>query len=146
MVDQRGGVVGGLVSLLAVLGIGILVLGFFFGVKVPPGMMAVRQINFGPGQGISGKALSSGLHWRIPFYSEVHFLQGSVSVIDLAEKESGDVSFPPLEIQTSDRATVDVDVTILYRFFPEAGVNSAGIKHGDRRIDFYDWTLKRSLD
>ncbi len=126
-----GGALGSFFSLIVIGGIVLFVLSFIFGVRVPPGMMAVRQINFGPGQGISGHALLAGLHWRVPFYSEIHFIPGSVSVLDFhREKEGADVSFPPLEIQTSDRATVDVDVTILYRFFSERADSAQEGKHG----------------
>lgn len=117
-----------------------------FGTLVPPGSFGVRQIKFGPGQGFAATGLQPGLHWAAPFYSTVHIVPQTVQVIHFhalqadspgqtqsyknrrGEEELGTV-FPALEIQSADRATVDVDISILYSFLPERGITD-GVKHG----------------
>ena len=126
------------------------VLLMMFGTLVPPGSFGVRQIKFGPGQGFHSTGLAPGLHWAAPFYSTVHIVPQTVQVIHFhssradSPMQSQEISrsrlanfgtyFPALEIQSADRATVDVDVSILYSFLPERGETqqgeTGGIKHG----------------
>ena len=119
-----------ILTLLVVASIAFGVVGFIFGVIVPPGEMAIRQINFGPGHGLSRVGLEPGLHWKIPFYSEIYFVPEKIQLIDFhREQDSSPSSFPALEVQTSDRATVDVDATIMYQFFSSPGEEN-GLRHG----------------
>ncbi|RIL09100.1 MAG: hypothetical protein DCC75_07380 [Proteobacteria bacterium] len=107
--------------LLAIVGLYFL---FFivFGYTIAPGTIGVRQIKFGPGQGFTAEGLEPGAHWGLPGYTVV-------------DQEVGDL--PTLEIQTADRATVDVDITVLTRFYSgpgedifEEGGEKVSIKHG----------------
>ncbi len=132
MKKQRGaGVVGILVAIVGV-GIGFFVLALIFGVIVPPGMMGVRQINFGPGKGFSKRGLVPGYHWRIPFYSEIQFVPQTLRIVDFEaaqdheEDAKSNAIFPALEIQTSDRATINVDLTTLARFYRDPGEDHGG--------------------
>ena len=112
--------------------VGLAILLFMFGTLVPPGYFGVRQIKFGPGQGFRPTGLSPGLHWAVPFYSTVHIVPQTVQMVhfhserregrqQMREAMASGMVFPALEIQSADRATVDVDVSILYSFFPERG-------------------------
>lgn len=125
---ERGSV-SSLVFFLAILGTMVAAVVFLFGVTISPGSMGVRQINFGPGQGFSSRALPPGLHWTIPFYSEIHLVPANLQMFHFQREEQG-LGGGPLEIQTSDRAAIDVDATVLARFFREPGEESAGKKHG----------------
>jgi len=127
-------------SLFAIAGtllVGLAVLLFMFGTLVPPGSFGVRQIKFGPGQGFLPAGLSPGLHWAVPFYSTVYIVPQTVQVLHFhagnenSSRRGADfaTTFPALEIQSADRATVDVDVSIIYSFFPERGTTD-GVVHG----------------
>ncbi len=130
------------IALVACVALGIV--GFTFGIIVPPGKMGVRQINLGPGSGIATRGLEPGLHWRIPFYSDVYILPQSVQLLNFHRaassttgsqggeangNEDREVSFGSLDIQTSDRATIDVDATILFKLFREPS-SVEGAQHG----------------
>ncbi len=135
--NERGLAVRGLlVSLVLLTAVGGALL-FTFGSVVPPGMMGVRQISFGPGQGFSSRALRPGYHWSVPTYSKVHMVPRTVQILNLTrETESegargggaraGRGSLGSLELQTADRATVDVDISILSLFHPESGPGHGG--------------------
>ena len=115
-------------ALLAVVGGALL---FTFGSVVPPGMMGIRQISFGPGQGFSAKALPPGYHWSVPTYSKIHMVPRTVQILNLTrETESSPGltgrSLGSLELQTADRATVDVDISILSVFQRESGEGHGG--------------------
>lgn len=109
---------------------------FFFilaGFNVGPGSIGVRQIKFGPFQGFGDKALRPGSHWGIPggFYTNVHIIPQTIQLLDF-NRDRNDLqnSLPSLEIQTADRATVDVDITVTSRFYAEAGESHEPI-YGD---------------
>jgi len=124
------GLLGTVVLLSAVLG----ALLYTFGSVVPPGTMGVRQISFGPGQGFSDKALPPGYHWSVPTYSKIHFVPRTIQILNLTRETEGDsprddVALGSLEIQTADRASVDVDLSILSGFYPTSGTDS-GRAHG----------------
>jgi len=126
----------GTFSLVVIVFIALAVLAFVFGITVPPGMMGVRQVNFGPNQGMALRGLPPGFHWKLPFYSDVLFVPQNLQSLDfhsdteqVPEQTIGDV-FPPLEIQTADRATVEVEATILYRFYTAPSGSSESVHHG----------------
>ena len=126
---QRGSVFKGLLGLIVLVLIAASVLLYMFGTIVPPGWMGIRQIKFGPGQGFSKAALKPGLHWSVPFYSTVHLVPKTLQLLHFSRNGAGDsdpTTFDTLEIQSADRATVDVDVSVMYRFLDEP---SPG-KHG----------------
>ncbi len=112
----------GLLGFLLGLGLVVLVLAFVFGDVIPPGFVGVRQIKFGPGQGFSLKGLKPGYHWVIPFYSEIHLVPKKLQLLHL-DRELGlhQNALGSLEVQTTDGTAVDVDMSILVRFFEEPG-------------------------
>lgn len=124
------GILGAGVLILAVVGAVL----FVFGTIVPPGFMGVRQIKFGPGQGFSEVALKPGMHWSVPFYSTVHLVPKTLQLLHFSSGgalDSDSTTFETLEIQSADRATVDVDLSVLYRFYSSPAEKSApGLQHG----------------
>lgn len=100
------------VVLMAVIIVGV---AFAFGYIVPPGYMGVRQITIGPKQGFGTIALKPGYHWGVPFYSRVHLIPSTIRVLDIHRQ--GDAASNALEVPTKDGPTVDVDISVLSRFF-----------------------------
>src|SRR5687768_16113885 len=82
--SQAGGVLGGTLVVVLVIVVAFAAIGYTFGTVVPPGKMGVRQIAFGPYQGFSKQALSSGYHWSIPFYSRIHIFPRTIQVLNLS--------------------------------------------------------------
>lgn len=131
---ERGVAVRGLLVSLILLGIVGGAILFTFGSVVSPGMMGVRQISFGPGQGFSERALQPGYHWSVPTYSKIHLVPRTVQILNLnRETEANDGlqrrTLGSLELQTADRASVDVDISILSVFYAGAGTRD-GLTHG----------------
>jgi len=103
---------------------------YVFGYVIPPGMMGVRQITMGPGQGFSKRALTPGYHLVLPYYSTIHFVPKSLQILNLDRGDTeGARPGRSLEIPTADRAIVDVDVSILSRFYSEPG-KDGDLEHG----------------
>ncbi|NDC37451.1 MAG: hypothetical protein EBZ48_05310 [Proteobacteria bacterium] len=116
---QRGAALQGFLTLVLIALGGVVAMLYLFGTIVPPGFMGVRQIKFGIGQGFSQTALKPGLHWAVPFYSTVHLVPKTMQLLHFHQGGAADddpSTFETLEIQSADRATVDVDVSVLYRF------------------------------
>jgi regulator of protease activity HflC (stomatin/prohibitin superfamily) len=108
--------VGGLLTIIALVLIGGMILFYMFGTIVSPGYMGVRQITMGPGQGFSEKALASGYHWTLPFYSKIHILPRKLQILDMMGQGSGSSG---LEIQTTDGSSVNIDASIVFRLMAE---------------------------
>ena len=152
---QAGGFFAGVLLLLVLVLIGgYFVIYIMFGYTIPPGYIGVRQIKWGPFQGFSKQGLMPGAHWGIPGYSVVHLVPQAIQSLHFDRGESpasfgvdsvsqtnivtGDVvgsggssgtgKLPALDIPTSDRATVDVDATVLARFYPGPGSDD-GLEH-----------------
>lgn len=103
---------------------------YVFGYVIPPGMMGVRQITMGPGHGFAKRALTPGYHLVLPYYSTIHFVPKSLQVMNLhREGEAGTQSGRSLEIPTADRAIVELDVSILSKYYSEPGEEN-GLQHG----------------
>ena len=120
----------GLLSLAGIILVACLVLLYLFGTVVPPGYFGVRQISFGPAQGYRPVGLKPGYHWTVPFYSKVHLVPHTKQQLHLSRDEVAHADTPnALEVQTTDGATVDVDITVVSHFFSEPG-ELDGIKHG----------------
>lgn len=119
--DEAGIALRGVLLLLVIIGVISGAVLFFFGQVVPPGQMGVRQIYFGPGQGYSNKGLKPGLHWAIPFHSQIHLIPETVQALEFNREEQS-----ALDIQTKDGAVVDVDVSILTRFYETAEGDHGG--------------------
>ncbi len=131
---SSGGFFGKLISLLSF--ILLLVLGIYliffviFGYSVKPGYIGLRQIKFGPFQGMADKGLRPGSHWGVPggFYTTVHMIPQTIQQLDFSKDPVGaEHNLPSLEIQTADRATVDIDVTVTSRFYTEPGESNAPV-------------------
>ncbi len=97
-----------------------------FGYTVPPGYFGVRQVKFGPAQGYSEKGLTPGKHWGDPLeiYSTVHLIPQTVQMVHFQREpdgvqagEGGWTELPPLEIQSADRATIDLDISVVFQFY-----------------------------
>ena len=115
--SENGSSLKGILFLIILVGVVFLSVAYVFGRVVPPGKMGVRQITFGPYQGFSEQGLAPGYHWNIPFYSRVHLLPETVQVFNLHRNiEKYPKSPGALEVQTTDGAIVDVDISILSRF------------------------------
>lgn len=113
--SQAGLALQGVLLFLVVVGVVGGVGLYLFGQVVPPGKMGVRQIYFGPGQGYSNQGLKPGLHWTIPFHSQIHLIPETIQQLEFNREEGS-----ALDIQTRDGAVVDVDVSVLTRFFETA--------------------------
>lgn len=122
--EARGGVAMGFLTLVIVGSLALGALAYTFGTVVPPGQMGIRQITFGPFRGFSERALPSGYHWTVPFYSTVHLIPSTIQVLDVNQNDSGGST--PLEIQTTDGSSVDIDVSLLYRFNVEKSESRGG--------------------
>jgi hypothetical protein len=108
--------------LVLMLLVAVLALAFFFGTVVPVGSVGVRKIAFGPKQGLLSKSLPPGYHWTISGYSTIYPVPQTVRVIDFdRDLQSNPHSFGSLDVPTTDGTTVDIDVSILYRFFAKSG-------------------------
>lgn len=105
--------------------------GMLFGalsVRVEPDEVAVRQVYFGPGQGVQQELHGPGLHLVIPGYEKLHTFPRDLQVLELNDNELAHVAndreaarredflvAPAIRIQTSEGYQVTVDVTVLYR-------------------------------
>lgn len=113
----------GLGFLVAIVTVALFVLAYTFGSVVPPGQMGVRQITFGPYQGFSRDGLVPGYHWSIPVYSKIHLVPQVIQTIDLGNAHSSAALSQQsnmggaIEVQTTDGSSVDLDVSILSRFY-----------------------------
>ena len=116
-----GGVLKSALVLLVLIGGALGVLYYVFGEVIPPGFMGVRQITMGPGQGYSKRGLKPGYQWTVPFYSKIHLVPSTVQVLNFHRMVTHPDDPGPLEIKTSDGADVEIDITILSRFFNESG-------------------------
>lgn len=127
---ERGGVLPAFVTLLLLIGIVLVAVAFIFGAVVPVGHVGIRKIAFGPGQGLRAAPLLPGFHWTIPGYSTIYEVPQVVRVLDFdREVKANPESFGSLDVPTTDGTTVDIDVSVLYRFYERAGVDN-GRQHG----------------
>jgi len=123
---ESGKAAGSLLGILIVILIVGAVVFFTFGKIVAPGFIGVRQVTAGPGQGFSKSGLNPGLHFTVPFIVNVYLIPRTVQVLNFHRKGSDSdiesVSHDPdevssLEIRTSDGLSVDLDVSVLTRFY-----------------------------
>ncbi|MDD7474400.1 MAG: SPFH domain-containing protein [Bdellovibrionota bacterium] len=99
----------------------VVTLSYVFGVVVYPGEVALRQINFGPKQGVQKKILDAGLVWNIPFYSKIYKVPSVIQTLYLTnnDKESKTTE-GVLEVQTVDGSSIFADIYVLYQFINES--------------------------
>lgn len=105
------------------------VLSYIFGYVIEPGQMGVRQVNFGPYQGFTKEALRPGYHGSIPFYSKVHILPESIQIFNLHRERGSDFGSASVEVQTTDGSSVDIDLSVLSRFYAQPGKDGE-LRHG----------------
>ena len=157
--SERGLAVKGLLVSIVLLALVAGALLYTFGSVVPPGVMGVRQISFGPGQGFSDRALAPGYHWSIPAYSKIHMVPRTVQILNLTRETEGDrarsgIALGSLEIQTADRASVDVDISILSVFYPRSGTENGRVHGGPAELlqrigiekERWDNHIRRTVD
>jgi regulator of protease activity HflC (stomatin/prohibitin superfamily) len=86
---------------------------------VPPDMVGVRQVSYGPGKGLRKKPVESGYTHEISGYERVHTFPREIQVVEFtnspAEAATGHRQLPAIKVPTVDGYPVDVDVTVLYR-------------------------------
>jgi hypothetical protein len=127
---ERGAIVSALGTFLVLIVVAVVAVAFFFGSVVPVGSVGVRKIAFGPKQGLLNKPLPPGYHWTIPGYSTIYPVPQTVRVLDFdRDVQNNPGSFGSLDVPTTDGTTVDIDVSILYRFFGAPG-NDGSAQHG----------------
>ncbi len=86
---------------------------------VPPGMVGVRQVSYGPGKGLQKKTVAPGYQREIAGYETIHTFPRDIQVVEFTNtsSESNDKhrQMPAVKVPTVDGYPVDVDVTVLYR-------------------------------
>ncbi|MDC0357918.1 SPFH domain-containing protein [Oligoflexia bacterium] len=130
--SESGAIIKGLLSLIILIAIVVCGIAYTFGYVVPPGMIGIRRIGVGPGQGYSEKALDPGYHWGVPFlsYSTVHLVPQTVQILNFHRDRKNYPDSPgSLDVQTTDGAKVLVDLTLFARFYKNAGTTDS-IQHG----------------
>lgn len=90
-----------------------------FSVYVLPSEFAVRQVYFGPGQGVQKEIYGPGLHFVVPGYEQFHVFPRNLQILefndDIAQASAQATYVPSISIQTSEGYRVVVDITIAYR-------------------------------
>ena len=128
--SERGGVLPALGIFLLICSIALVSIAFVFGTVVSVGSVGVRKIAFGPRQGLLEKSLAPGFHWTIPGYSTIYEVPQTIQVLNFdRDLKAHPGSFGSLDVPTIDGTTVDIDVSVLYHFYPKAG-SDGSLKHG----------------
>lgn len=105
--------------------LGSLVFSWMFSQNIPADGLAVRQVFFGPGQGIQEQPVyGPGMHLVVPGYERLHLFPRGMQTLDFNDAERSFAAerlgenyhwVPSIRIQTSEGYQVTVDVTVLYR-------------------------------
>jgi hypothetical protein len=124
--SERGFVVPVVIGLVVLLLAGILTPYFVFGKVVPPDQIGVRRNFFSvPGLlagGFSSHGLPPGLHWQFPLVSEVGLIPRGVQYVTFSKSRvPGEQTIKELLVPTTDGSKVETDVTLVLRFFEQAG-------------------------
>jgi regulator of protease activity HflC (stomatin/prohibitin superfamily) len=120
---------------------------------VPPGMVGVRQVSYGPGKGLQKKPVSPGYHREISGYEKIQTFPRDIQVVEFtnnpAESGAGHRQMPAINVPTVDGYPVDVDVSVLYRLKdPYKVASKFGFGRGYEEsvvIRFTDFLVKRYL-
>ena len=123
---EQGSIAPLLLGLIVVVLIAVLTPYFIFGKVVPPDQIGVRRNFFGVAGllegGFASKGLPPGLHWQIPFVSEVSLKRRGLQYVTFSNKAiEGEDTVKKLVIITTDGAKVETDVTMVLRFFERPG-------------------------
>ncbi len=123
--NNSRGSVAIIVFWISLIVIGFVVLPFFvFGKVVPPEMIGLRQNYYGLwgvlDKGYQEKGLEPGLHWKIPYVSNVLLFPRGFQFVHLKnDKERGNLNLPVLDVPTTDGSKVKTDITLVLRFYQE---------------------------
>ncbi len=120
---------------------------------VPPGMVGVRQVSYGPGKGLQKTPVSPGYHREISGYEKIQTFPRDIQVVEFtnnpAESGAGHRQMPAINVPTVDGYPVDVDVSVLYRLKdPYKVASKFGFGRGYEEsvvIRFTDFLVKRYL-
>ncbi len=127
LTDGESGSILGLLAFFVTMILVLVVLVFFvFGKIVPPNKIGIRQNFFSLmgvlEEGYNERGLVPGLHWKIPYISDVILIPRDFQFVQLdSSEESGDLNLPYLEIPTSDGSKVKTDITLVLRYFKKPG-------------------------
>lgn len=128
---ERGAALSALLVLIVIVSVALTVVAVVFGTVVPIGHVGVRKIAFGPGQGLRDTPLMPGFHWTMPGYSTMYEVPQMVRVMNFdRDVRSDPESFGSLDVPTTDGTTVDIDVSVVYRFYERPGSDRDGVAHG----------------
>jgi regulator of protease activity HflC (stomatin/prohibitin superfamily) len=120
---------------------------------VPPGMIGVRQISYGPGKGLQKEPVGPGYRREIAGYEKIQTFPRDIQVVEFtnnpAESSAGHRQMPAINVPTVDGYPVDVDVSVLYRLKdPYKVASKFGFGKGYEEsvvIRFTDFLVKRYL-
>lgn len=85
---------------------------------VPPDMVGVRQVSYGPGKGLQKEPVGPGYRREIAGYERIHTFPRDIQVVEFTNSPSeagGHRQVAAVKVPTVDGYPVDVDVTVLYR-------------------------------
>ncbi len=86
---------------------------------VPPGMIGVRQVSYGPGKGLQKRPVQPGYRREVAGYERVHTFPRDIQVVEFtntpSEASAGHRQLSAIKVPTVDGYPVDVDVTVLYQ-------------------------------
>jgi regulator of protease activity HflC (stomatin/prohibitin superfamily) len=86
---------------------------------VPPDRIGMRQVAFGPGQGLQKELVEPGYRRQISGYETVRTFPRDLQVVEFTNNSSetgaGHRAIGAIKVPTVDGYPVDVDVTVLYR-------------------------------
>jgi regulator of protease activity HflC (stomatin/prohibitin superfamily) len=120
---------------------------------VPPGMVGVRQVSYGPGKGLQKTPVTAGYHREIAGYEKIQTFPRDIQVVEFtntpSESSAGHRQMPAINVPTVDGYPVDVDVSVLYRLKdPYKVASKFGFGRGYEEsvvIRFTDFLVKRYL-
>jgi regulator of protease activity HflC (stomatin/prohibitin superfamily) len=120
---------------------------------VPPGMVGVRQVSYGPGKGLQKQPVIPGYHREIAGYEKIQTFPRDIQVVEFtnnpSEGAAGHRQMPAINVPTVDGYPVDVDVSVLYRLKdPYKVASKFGFGKGYEEsvvIRFTDFLVKRYL-
>jgi regulator of protease activity HflC (stomatin/prohibitin superfamily) len=120
---------------------------------VPPGMVGVRQVSYGPGKGLQKTPVIPGYHREIAGYEKIQTFPRDIQVVEFtnnpSESGAGHHQISAINVPTVDGYPVDVDVSVLYRLKdPYKVASKFGFGRGYEEsvvIRFTDFLVKRYL-
>jgi regulator of protease activity HflC (stomatin/prohibitin superfamily) len=120
---------------------------------VPPNMVGVRQVSYGPGKGLQKERVGFGYRRQIAGYETIHTFPRDIQVVEFTNNPSETSALhrqmPAINVPTVDGYPVDVDVSVLYRLKdPYKVASKFGFGKGYEEsvvIRFTDFLVKRYL-